>query len=248
MIKITLTTIPSRFFRIKPTLARLNTQKSSEPFEVHLYLGKDYKRLPGKFRKETAEEFIGDLAKVHWVEDIGPITKYFYALRDANSDDIIVSADDDIQYCSEWLEGLLQEYRKDDSSNYCYRGRIFPNNTLCSYMDTELVWSHEVNELTPISIITGVYGSIYNPHWFSPNFFEHFDNNKIRSAYMHVDDPYISAYLANKEIKRQVVPMKGIEHNLELSRVDALHHINWRTSHNDEIMEEYRDAFIKDLR
>ena len=89
---VSLTTIPSRITS-SLFVVRLMMNQTVRPNEIHLYLGKD------KFQKENLPDEIKNQTKIglkiKFVEDIGPHTKYFYAIHE-HPDAIVITVDDDI--------------------------------------------------------------------------------------------------------------------------------------------------------
>ena len=70
------------------------------------------------------------LIKVRWTTNIGPYRKLTPILREANSGDVIVTADDDIFYGKDWLSGLVKAYHDADGKLVAPRVRAKKVNFL----------------------------------------------------------------------------------------------------------------------
>jgi len=65
---------------------------------------------------------------INLVEDLGPYTKLLPALKYAEDDDLIITADDDILYQSNWLRELVELSREAPESIICARARKMKKN------------------------------------------------------------------------------------------------------------------------
>ena len=75
------------------------------PFMFNLYVGRN-ENIPEeliRFFKTTSN------AKINFVDDIGPLTKSYYALQEY-PDDVIFLIDDDISYTSNWIKFAADSY------------------------------------------------------------------------------------------------------------------------------------------
>ncbi len=103
---VTLTSIPSRMFDIHFTLYSLLNQ-SIKPKKVVLYLDKlSTRELP-----DNVTNLIKNGLEIRYVEDLRSFTKLIPALEDF-SENIIVTADDDIFYEKDWLKNLVETHKK----------------------------------------------------------------------------------------------------------------------------------------
>lgn len=106
---------------------------------------------------------------IRWTRDFGPHTKL---LPSASTfpDSIVVTADDDVFYPSNWLERLLDGHRKYPGHIVCYRGLKMTRNEegLAPYNDWPEYSSTEPGpELFPL----GRDGVLYPPGCFTPEVF-----------------------------------------------------------------------------
>lgn len=126
---------------------------------------------------------------VKYVRDIGPHTKYFYALQE-HKDDIVITVDDDIIYSHRLIEILLdsyQAYPRAISANIV-SNFFFENGKLAPSTKWRQKFSYGVG--TTHSIGYGVGGVLYPPR-IMPK--ETFDEEKIRSLCLFADDLWLKA-------------------------------------------------------
>lgn len=164
-IIVSLTSFPQRMYEIHYCLYSLLTQ-SLKPDKVILWLAEE--EFP-KMEQELPQKVL-DLKKhgldIRWCRNIKSYKKLVPALKDF-SDAILVTADDDVFYPSDWLEKLYYSYLKNPYDIHCHRahriafdkkGNILPyqkwdfcvDNSECSYKN----------------FFTGVGGVLYPPSSF----------------------------------------------------------------------------------
>ena len=116
---VSLTSYPARMYDIHYCLYSLLNQKF-KPDEVILWLGEE--QFPN--REEDVPKKVLDLRNngltIKFTEDIKSFKKLIPALKEYPND-IIVTADDDIFYPSDWLEKLYNEYVEDRENIICHR-------------------------------------------------------------------------------------------------------------------------------
>ncbi len=119
MLTVNLTTTFQRLSLCRIALTSLLLQ-SRLPDKINLWVSKEpYLRDKGIANSEAVEKLIDSLPEngrslvtIRWVPNTGPYRKLIPMLREAEPDDVIVTADDDIFYGSEWLNDLLAAYEK----------------------------------------------------------------------------------------------------------------------------------------
>lgn len=74
------------------------------------------------FLIESLPEPVSDLLSVRWVRNTGPYRKLIPMLREADADDVIVTADDDIFYGRKWLSELIVAHA--DSGGLAVAARV----------------------------------------------------------------------------------------------------------------------------
>lgn len=103
---ISLSTIPSRFSAIGPTLKSLLDQKGID--EIRLYVPRKYRRFPAYDGSPPAVP--AGITVVRVEEDLGPATKVLYAARELRGTQAqILFCDDDRLYQLDWADRLFAE-------------------------------------------------------------------------------------------------------------------------------------------
>lgn len=159
---ISLTSYPARMNSIMYTLRSLMTQ-TIKPDKIILWL------TEGQYPRREADVplEILNLRKygltIGWYDrPIRSYTKLIPALQQY-PDAIIVTADDDIQYRKDWLEGLYNAYLKESKMVHCYcshrvsikDGKFLPYN----------LWQHVIQDSKSYdNLLMGVGGVLYPPH------------------------------------------------------------------------------------
>ena len=101
---------------------------------------------------------------IKFCNDIGPYKKIIYTLKE-NRFSIIVTADDDVFYPSNWLQLLYEAYLKDPQYIYCHRAHLInkkSDGTIANYDD----WDYLSQGIIGPSLRlfpTGVGGVLYPP-------------------------------------------------------------------------------------
>jgi hypothetical protein len=121
---ISLSTIPSRFNKIQPTLRSLLAQ-SAKIDSVRLYIPKYYKRFPDY---DGSIPEVPDGVQLFRTEtDFGPASKLLHCLKDFRNqpDTRILFCDDDHLYSSNWASGLLESSISNEDCAICVIGLQF---------------------------------------------------------------------------------------------------------------------------
>lgn len=137
MLTVNLTTTYQRLHICRIALVSLLLQ-SRLPDQINLWVSKDaYLRDQGiadvdiiNKIMETLPEEGRKLVSVRWVTNIGPYRKLIPILREAEMEDVIVTADDDIFYGVNWLSGLLTKYSESGGKPVAARVRAKKLNFL----------------------------------------------------------------------------------------------------------------------
>ncbi|MBY0497899.1 MAG: glycosyltransferase family 2 protein [Cyanobacteria bacterium] len=178
---VSLTTIRRRIEDIGPTIASILHQ-SVPADEVLLYVS----RSPYLYDEGIAEHEIPSSIRtrekqrrlqVLYTENIGSYRKLIPALRrDRSKECVIITADDDMLYPYDWIEGLSEAYARDRSQVVAYRnrrmmirdGHWLPYSTwpLITHVDAEA--ETDSMPLFP----TGRDGVLYAPGMFSDLIFD----------------------------------------------------------------------------
>lgn len=117
MISVNLTTTYQRLNLCRIALTSILLQ-SRLPDQINLWVSREsYLRDKGIADSEAIEALFESLpevsrscVKIRWVPNTGPYRKLIPMLREAEEDDVLITADDDIFYGRDWLIGLLQNF------------------------------------------------------------------------------------------------------------------------------------------
>ncbi|MEJ5079713.1 MULTISPECIES: glycosyltransferase family 2 protein [unclassified Ochrobactrum] len=231
----TLSSIPSRFNLLQPTLKSLLRQ-SLKFSEVRLYIPTSYRRFPdwdGKLPE------VPEGVTIHRCEkDYGPATKVLPAAQDLKGQDVdILFCDDDKIYDRGWHHRFKTEASLKPNTCIIEVGETFPDISDSCRPKDRLPRSRWKNKdlnyrmkrilslfLTKPNLtssgyadqISGFAGVLVRPEWFDDLFYE------IPDVMWTVDDPWISGHLERVGIaiwntgKRKNLPEN------EGSSVDAL--------------------------
>lgn len=231
----TLSSIPSRFNLLQPTLKSLLRQ-SLKFSEVRLYIPTNYRRFPdwdGKLPEVPAGVTIHRCDR-----DFGPATKILPAARDLKGQNVdILFCDDDKIYDRDWHNRFKTEAARKPNTCIIEVGETFPDiSDSCRPQDRlpRSRWKrkdyiYRVKRILSLFLIkpnltssgyadqiSGFAGVLVRPEWFDDLFYD------IPDIMWTVDDPWISGHL-----ERVGVPIwnTGRRKNLpenEGSSVDAL--------------------------
>ena len=130
---VSLTSYPERINTVNKTIKTLLNQ-SLLPKKVVLVLGED--KFPNKENDlpENLKFLFSDKFQILWTpKDLCSYTKLIPALK-KYPNEIIVTADDDILYPFNWLELLVNSYRKNPDCIHCHRAfRILVSDRILEY-------------------------------------------------------------------------------------------------------------------
>ena len=185
-VVVSLTSFPPRFANIHLTLKSLLLQ-SEKPDRIIVYLGSDSSRE--QFTSEMLElEQYGVEYHIDHSRNLKAHKKYFYAMQEF-PDDVVVTADDDVYYPSNWLSGLLKSYKKFPNAVSARRVHLMKKNgkELALYNH----WEDQCRRVKTPSfslIATGCSGIPYPPHCLKP---EAFDETTFRQLCFDADDIWL---------------------------------------------------------
>lgn len=185
-IIVSLTSIPERLSYVQYPI-RCMLHQTVKPDKIVLYLDKE-KLTDDKIPAELLQLRENGL-EIVYVEDLGPHTKYFYALQTYN-DCYVITIDDDIIYSRTLIRDLLQAERQHQGAICARRVRLFrftqqgipyPYSSYSALTD-EL--PYKGNHLLAL----GVGGVLYPPHCLNP---KDFDIDNMRRLAYHADDIWL---------------------------------------------------------
>lgn len=157
---VSLTSYPARFPTLERTLKGI-TRQTVRPDHVVLWLAHgDAAALPPAIRT---------LAEVRETEDTRSYKKIIPCLS-AFPEATIVTADDDVYYHSDWLEGLVEARAADGGAVICHRAhRITRDATGHPRPYREWEWGVTGPIRSPLLFPTGCSGVMYAPGAFHPD-------------------------------------------------------------------------------
>ncbi|MDG2015012.1 MAG: glycosyltransferase family A protein [Pirellulaceae bacterium] len=214
---VTLTSIPTRFDKIAPTLEDLLNQ-TADIAEIRLYISRKYRRFPdAKFDPPKVPKGI----KVCMVdEDFGPATKILPAVKDFQGQNVeLLFCDDDQPYDSNWAQRFLDERKRKPNCCIVERGydleyrpkghRYYIERDAHPRAERRIkglkyrlrrTMSLFTSKPTPytasgyVDILEGFGGVMVRPDFFPPEVFD------IPDILWTVDDPWLSGHLTRNNV------------------------------------------------
>ena len=188
---ISLTTYQKRIKDLKYTLYSLFNQTIA-PEKIILNIS------PQTNLPKELDIFIKNGLIVEYCEDIGPYTKLIPTLI-KYPNKVIVTADDDIYYPTNWLEKLYSEYKARPELIHCHRAHriVLQDDKIKPYEQ----WEKHISCVKPSysNFLTGVGGVLYPPNCFTE---EVLNQAKFKSLAPFADDIWFwsMAILAGRKI------------------------------------------------
>lgn len=205
---VTLSSIPSRFHLLEPTLKSLLSQ-SVKPHEVRVYIPKTYRRFPNW--DGTLPVVPAGVRIVRCDMDYGPATKVLPAARELKNQIVdLIFCDDDVVYDRHWHQRLKEAsemhpnaciVEKGDSfpdiADECRsperlpRGKSRPKDLRYRLQRALYLYRYRPNRTTPgfVDMLAGFAGVLVRPEWFDEAFYE------IPDVMWTVDDAWLSGHL-----------------------------------------------------
>ena len=161
---ISLTSYPARINTVNQTIETLLNQ-SVKPDKIILWLGED--KFPNK-EKDLPQQLLDLISRgltIDWCKDIKSYTKLIPTLK-KYPNAIIVTADDDLLYKTNWLEELFNAYIQKPEYVHCHRAHYvtFEGNKILPYKK----WKWNISNQNPSfnNFCTGCGGTLYPPNCF----------------------------------------------------------------------------------
>lgn len=147
---------------------------------------------------------IHNIIEIHWTKNTGPYRKLLPALRLADDDDLIVTADDDIIYGKNWLKYLISFSKKNPSHVVASRVRKILYNSLGS-RKTYLAWPIITQEQRMSSnfIVTHGGGAVFRKKHINPKFLK---DDSYLIICPTTDDLWFSKLISKSETQILVCP------------------------------------------
>lgn len=145
-----------------------------------------------------------EIINICWVDNIGPYRKLIPILRESDLDDLIVTADDDIYYDRDWLNGLLLGYQKNAGKPVAIRAKAKKTNFLgitTSYIYWDLIKNKSASRNSFVVTFGG--GAVLSKSMFRSKDIE--DDTFLKIA-PTTDDLWFSKLLENNNNKVVLLP------------------------------------------
>jgi hypothetical protein len=238
---ISLTILPSRIDSAQDCINSLLNQKGKWDF-IQVWIPRNCRR-DKKEVNEIPSYLINDKIKIGFTDDMGPITKIYPTLQKYfdNKELNIITADDDVIYPDNWVKNLVKFSNKNPNNVICYRGRNFQDKRILKYMYTTLITCNSIEQMTKVSIVTGTWGALYKPKFFTEEFFD----VDLDTPFFYVDDIWISGQLLKNNIDAYVIPnYKPIIPTKNADNL-SLWEINRKGNNNDYGINYFKEEFQK---
>lgn len=238
---VSLTSYPERYEAAAQTLGPLFRQTVA-PDRIQLWLDDD-----DVSSREDVPLCLRDLEQagleIRWCErNLKPHDKYFWTMQE-NSDDIVITIDDDIVYPLDLVQGLLHTHFLFPHAVVANRTHIVAageDDGIASYG----VWEHEQLRICGVPradlTATGAGGILYPPHVFDA---EVFDESAIRETSLLADDLWLKVH----ELRLGVpVVWTGVNASLTYipdTQQNALYHDNLNGGRNDQVLASLLDRY-----
>lgn len=234
-VVVSLTSVPWRFDKLHAVLMSLLWQ-SVRPDRVVLWLSEynqkgervvDPSDLPANLRRMQRKG-----VEIEFVEDIRSYRKLLPALE-RFPDAIIVTADDDILYPSNWLENLSSAHRHYNDAVICYRGTriLLDEEGLAPYVQ----WPEYTTrgEVSYLLFAQGGEGALYPPGALHPEVHN-------RDMFMEMSPTADDVWFKAMALYNGVAHVKITEKHQDFPRirgsqvgVQSLHYVNNTLGQND---------------
>lgn len=242
---ISVTSYPGRIETVHKVITSLKKQRAKYK-KIVLWLAEA--QFPKKER-DLPEKLLGLLDnkfEICWcAEDIRSYKKLIPALK-VFPNDIIVTADDDIEYPEDWLERLVNSYQDEPDAIHCLRGRNIKidkdiNKGLRPYSEWRLVSNPLFSSYN--TLLTGAGGCLYRKGLLSP---EVMDTAKCTTLCPDADDLWFWAMAINNGTKIKVARPPLIK----LAEINGSQETSlWskNKTHNDEVIKKILTEYPKIL-
>lgn len=234
---VSLTSFPERMSDIHYCLYSLLKQRT-KPDKIILWLAKEQFPDLEKDIPQKVLQLKQNGLSIEWCNDIKSYKKLVPALK-KYPDDIIVTADDDLYYPSDWLEKLYKDYLCNPAQIHCHRAHkivLDSNFVPTKYKDWIKCISDSDNSY--LTFLTGGAGALYPPHTLKKDIT---NEEKFMKLCPHADDIWFwaMAVLNGTKIhkvksKRQKLIYVNLDRELGRTGEHTLSKVNCNQHKNDE--------------
>jgi hypothetical protein len=200
-VVVSLTTIPDRIDRIRPTLLSLLDQ-TRRPDAIVLNLPDHAHREQRHYEIPPFLDHLDAVERVACGEDRGPATKILPTLeRELDPDTRIIVLDDDQVYPRNLVETLVAWSERLPDAAVGSRGFAIPAGFDIANRDT--IYGTHVDEPRRVEIMQGSAGFLVRRRFFDERVF---DYSTAPPEAFFVDDVWLAGHLARAGVDRYVVP------------------------------------------
>jgi len=239
-IVVSLTTYGRRLYEVYLAIESI-MQQSMKPNRIVLWLGNELKNTPVPITLKNQQNRGLD---IRYYEDILSYKKLIPALK-AFPSDTIITVDDDLLYCFDFIENLVTAYLNNPKIISCirmHRMKLHGKNKLEKY--SKWIFNYENFDISPLNFPTGVGGVLYPPHCFND---EVFNENVFMDICKYADDVWFKAMaLLNGVMAQKIFTHKkdGNDHLANLSaQYTSLSQINVDKNMNDAQLKTVFDKY-----
>ena len=199
-VVVSLTTIPSRLTRLRPTLNSLLTQ-DYQPTAIYLAVPSQSMREQKPYQMPEWLPEYPAVTVIDCERDWGPASKLLPTLlaERERPDTMIIVVDDDNVYPREMVRTFVQFSQRLPDAALCFRGHVVSGG----WKESRAVFGTRVSAPTRMDIVTGCGGVLVKPRFFDGAVFDY--DGAPPSAFF-VDDIWISGHLARRGVRRYLIP------------------------------------------
>jgi len=173
-----------------------------------------------------------NVAFVQVDKDWGPATKAIPTLLDSDPDQAVLIVDDDVTFPRDFVASFREYSQRYPNSALTGRGYNVPSNLDATR--TRIIWGHTIPKPVQVDAVAGVGGILVKPRFFDLDKLVDYDSAP-RAAFF-VDDVWFSGLLAQRSIKRYVIPMSGWTRHALFLNFNSLSAQENKSGQNDSIM------------
>lgn len=209
---VSLSTLPDRIGRLRPTLESLLNQ-TRPPDEIVLVVPKFSIR---QNRAYAIPRYLSRMPRLRLLQcetDWGPATKFIAVVQDeiaaARHDTLIMVVDDDRVYPRDSIELYLYYSAKLPDAALCFRGRLIPRSLNSRH--SKIVLGVDLQSPKRTAVMTGCGSYLIQPRFFDSSLW---DYSTAPKGAFYVDDMWISGCLERRDVEKYVIPASGMVRNV----------------------------------
>lgn len=233
-VVVSLTTIPSRIARIRPTLHSILDQ-TRRPDAIFLNLPLESRREGRGYEVPSFLTHIPCVEIDRCARDWGPASKFLPTLiREREPDTRIVVVDDDQIYPPDLIETLSAWSERLPEAAVCARGYRVPPDFDHSRRTTR--YGTRIERPEPVEVMQGASGFLIRRRFVGESLF---DYESAPPEAFYGDDIWLGGHLARAGIERLVVPFESSYARIESWSTRgtlSLHRGENRDNHNNETL------------